>query len=163
DEHGNIMAETETLNDPTQPGANQGMGRFEFTPQAGKPYELKIDTPAGMEGRYLLPGAKPDGVMLTVPTGVSAANEPIRVAVRSGQPSQRLLVGAYCRGRLMAHERVVAAAGQAAEVVLRPEAGAGGVYRVTVFEEQGLPGGPVQLTPRAERLIYRVPAHRLNL
>src|SRR5262249_17958524 len=47
DDQGKVLAHVQTLNDPTQPGANQGMGRFEFTPQAGRQYELKIDSPSG--------------------------------------------------------------------------------------------------------------------
>ena len=50
----------ETLHDDKEPGVNQGMGRFEFTPKAGKKYELQHRLagrhhgprrPAGGEGR----------------------------------------------------------------------------------------------------------------
>ena len=66
------------------------------------------------------------------------------------------MVGAYCRGRLL--DTVQLEKGQT-EAVLRPSSGAGGVCRVTVFEE--LPTGrrPVAtLKPVAERLVYRHPA-----
>ena len=52
-----------TLTDAEHPGVNQGMGRFTFQPEAGKKYELKIVSPAGMEGQYLLPAAKTEGVV----------------------------------------------------------------------------------------------------
>jgi hypothetical protein len=163
DERGETVASARTFNDPTQPGANQGMGALDLTPREGHRYELKIESPAGVEGRYPLPDVKPDGVVLRVPTGVTAGQEPIRVVLTSARQDRPLLVGAYCRGRLMAHERVRAAAGQPVTVELRPEGGVGGVYRVTVYEE--LPAGSdrLNLVPRAERLVYRVPAHRLDL
>jgi hypothetical protein len=161
DEAGQVQAQAQTLNDPKEPGVNQGMGRFEFTPRAGKTYELKIDSPTGIEGRFLLPKVQEDGVVLTIPTGVTNPAEPIRVVLNSPREDRQLLVGVYCRGRLMTHQHVEVSAGQPAEVMLRPEGEAGGVYRVTVFEEQGK--DPVQLLPRAERLIYRAPVHRLNI
>jgi hypothetical protein len=163
DRSGSVVARAETLNEPTQPGANQGMGRFEFTPGADQRYELRVTSPEGVEGHYVLPAAKHDGVVLAVPTGVTADREPIRVRVCSAEKSRRLLVGAYCRGRLMAHERIAATPGRTADLDLRPESGVGGVYRVTVFEEERAGDGPVRLTPRAERLVYRTPAHRLSL
>jgi hypothetical protein len=163
DEDGQVAATLQTLNDPNLPGVNQGMGRFEFVPKADKKYELKIDVPSGIEGNYpLLSPVKPDGVVLSVPTGVASDKDPIRVVLRNGPTNRRFLVGAYCRGRLMAHQRVEVAAGQATEIQLHPQDGVGGVYRITVFEELAT-GDKVQLAPRAERLVYRTPAHRLEL
>jgi hypothetical protein len=163
DDTGRFMTHTETLNDDEQPGVNQGMGRFTFTPTVGRKYELKIESPSGIEGKYPLPDVQPDGLVMSISSGVTTDQEPIRVVLSSAAADRHLLVGAYCRGRLMAHERVMALMGQPTEVVLQPEAGAGGVYRVTVWEEQGVVGNQMQLLPRAERLIYRVPAHRLNV
>src|SRR5262249_23146379 len=59
----------ETLTDAEQPGVNQGLGVFAITPKAGDKYELKIDSPAGMEGVYALPEVKDTGVVLTIPQG----------------------------------------------------------------------------------------------
>jgi hypothetical protein len=163
DEDGQVMTDAQTFNVPDQPGANQGMGVFSFTPMAGKKYELKVDAPANIEGQYRLPEVKPDGVVLSVPSGVTTDKEAIHVAVRSSKADRALLVGVYCRGRLMTNQRLEAKKGQAAEIDLQPETGVGGVYRVTVFEELPGDGNHVQLVPRAERLIYRVPAERLQL
>src|SRR5262249_21416104 len=167
DEQGLAVAKLETFSDPNRPAANQGMGRFEFTPQAGKKYRLIVEEPSGIEAVLgplnndgsQLPEVKNDGVMLSVPTGVTTDKDSIRVVVHSAKKDRKLLVGAYCRGRLMAQEHVEAKAGKAAEVVLRPESGVGGVYRVTVFEETE----SAQLAAKAERLIYRAPAQYLNL
>src|SRR5262249_21178177 len=122
-----------------------------------------IDEPAGLSSRHELPPSRADGVVLTVPNGVVAAHEPIRVVVRSAQADRNLLVGAYCRGRLMDHQRVVAQQGMATAVALKPVQEIGGVYRVTVFEEQAAEGSSRQLVPVAERLLYRLPAKRLDL
>src|SRR5207237_1697608 len=99
------------------------------------------------------------GVVLSIPTGVTSDKDSIRVVLRSAQKDRKLLIGAYCRGRLMAEGHCEAKAGQATELVLKLEAGAGGVYRVTVFEDTG----KGQAVAKAERLIYRAPAQYLNL
>ena len=41
----------ETLNDDKEPGVNQGMGVFAFTPKAGRKYSLRIDKPVGIAER----------------------------------------------------------------------------------------------------------------
>jgi hypothetical protein len=156
-----VVSHVETLNDPDQPGVNQGMGSFTLTPEPGRRYELKIDLPLGIEGRHELPGVDADGVVLSVPDGVTKDGAPIRVNLWSGQLDRSLLVGAYCRGRLMAQRQVEAKKGRMGEIELRPQAGAGGVYRITVFEMVN--GDPSHLEPRAERLIYRVCPEHLNI
>src|SRR5690606_13354962 len=71
-----------------------------------------------------------------------------------------LLVGAYCRGRLLDSARLEPGETEAA---LSPTSGVGGVCRVTVFEELGAEGQHRQLRPVAERLIYRHPVERLTV
>jgi hypothetical protein len=159
DATGNIVVdEVQTFTGGDQP--SYGTGLFTFTPQPGERYELKIDAPAGIEGKYPLPETMADGVALTAPPGVVPAKEPIRVAITSGQKDRRLLVCVYCRGRLLEHQSVQARKGKPAAVTLMPADAVGGVCRVTVFEERDERS---DLVPVAERLIYRVPAERLNL
>jgi len=148
-----------TLHDDQQPGVNQGQGAFQFTPQAGKFYQVRITTPAGITRPATLPTVQPDGVVLHVPGGVFAPTSPIRVQIRSTRP-RSLIVGAYCRGQLL--DLAQLQPGQT-EVELRPTVPAGGVCRVTVFEE--MPGSQTQkqLRPVAERLVYRQPAQRLDV
>ncbi len=148
-----------TLTDDKEPGVNQGMGQFEFTPKAGSRYALKVDSPIGITDDYVLPGVRPDGVILTAPDGLVAAGQPIRVTVRSTKP-QNLMVGAYCRGRLL--DSVHLEKGQT-EAVLNPTSGDGGVCRVTVFEESPANANRRELKPVAERLIYRQPVERLKV
>jgi hypothetical protein len=160
-----------TLHDDREPGVNQGTGTFTFTPKAGRKYELRIDSPVGIAQRVPLPPVREDGVVLHLPKRVVSPNEPIRAQVLSTRP-RSLMVGAYCRGRVLDSVQV---GKDQTEVLLSPTIGAGGVCRVTVFEE--LPateprppgsGGPTapwrsRLCPVAERLFYRHPAERLDV
>jgi hypothetical protein len=158
-----VVKDVHTFNDSKHPGANQGMGRFQLVPQTGRSYRLRIDSPAGIEGTYDLPKVKADGIVLSVPRPVTPAGAPIRVTVQSGPRAREVLVGAYCRGRVLAYQYLKARHDQPTEVVLTPEGGEGGVYRVTVFEDLSAGGGPQKLVPRAERLTYRRPAQRLDI
>jgi hypothetical protein len=159
DADGKVLARVQTLNDDKEPGANQGMGVFDLDrPVAGQKYELEIDSPAGIEGRYVLPEVKADGVVLTIPRAV--ITDDIPVTVRNGTRKRKLLVGAYCRGHLMDHAPVTAKEGAEVEIHLKPQAGVGGVYRVTVFEQRQ---AEPRLKPVAERLIFRQPTGRVNL
>jgi anti-sigma factor RsiW len=154
-----LPVSVQTLHDDKEPGVNQGEGRFEFTPKSGKKYELQIDSPIGIAGRVALPDVKEDRVTLSVPNGVAAAGQPIKAVVHSTKPRD-LMVGLYCRGRLL--HSVELKKGET-EAVLSPTDGAGGVCRVTVFEELPANGDRRELKPVAERLVYRQPAERLTV
>jgi hypothetical protein len=159
-EDGQVLpGQVETLADDRLPGVNQGNGVFTFTPRPGRRYELRIDSPAGIATRYPLPAARADGVVLSVPGGVFEAGEPIRAQVNSTRP-RPLLVGAYCRGRLLTTARVEK---DQTEVVLDLEDGAGGVCRITVFEELPTDRTQRELVPVAERLVYRHPRERADV
>jgi hypothetical protein len=164
-----VVASVTTLQDDREPGVNQGQGVFTLTPEKGRTYRLVIDTPQGIEGDHYLRADKEGkplpadetGVALRVPDGVTADPQPIRVTVGSAGKDRKLVVGAYCRGRVLAQESVTVAAGKWAEVALKPAAGLGGVTRVTVFEDTGAADRP--LRERAERLVYRKPVDSLRL
>jgi Flp pilus assembly protein TadB len=148
-----------TLTNDKAPELNQGMGRFEFTPKAGRKYELKVESPIGITQLYELPPIKPEGVVLSVPAGVVKAGEPIAATVRS-TAKRSFLIGAYCRGRLLDSTEFT---GTETHAVLRPASSLGGVCRITVFEV--LPGDGTQRTlrPVAERLIYRHVVEQVQL
>ncbi len=151
----------ETLNDAKEPGVNQGMGVFTFTPKAGHAYEVQAEAPAGVTQRFALPELKKDGVVLTIDESVVRADKPtIAVKVYSTKP-RALVVGAYCRGLLL--DTVRLEKGQT-EATLQPGTPAGGVCRVTVFEElEGQGNGRREVQPIAERLIYRAPVENVTL
>ncbi len=161
-----VVADIKTETDAENPGANRGHGVFTLTPRAGAKYFLKLASPTGItapapEG-WVLPLAKADGVALTSLDAVTEKGGTIRVRLHTAQP-KTLHVGAYARGRLIAHQKVEAEAGKPVEVSLKGD-DAGGVTRVTVFEEpKGGAPGAATLIPRAERLVYRKPAELLML
>ncbi|MFL5341571.1 MAG: alpha-2-macroglobulin family protein [Gemmataceae bacterium] len=152
-----------TLHDDAEPGANQGMGVFSFEPKAGETYLLKIDEPAGIEAVGKFPAVKADGVSLSVPTGVTGGAEPIKVELYGSGRPRNLLVGAYCRGRLLDQQRVRTEPGQKATVELKADDTLGGVVRVTAFEEKAGDAGHTLFEPRAERLVFRRTAKKVQV
>jgi hypothetical protein len=166
----NRVAEVATLTDAQNPGVNRGHGVFELTPKPGAKYFLKLTSPTGIteptKDGFPLPAAKPDGVALTALDTVTERAAAVRVRLQVGQGTKTLHVGAYARGRLLAHQQVDVTAGTPIDVALKGADTAGGVTRVTVFEEPkaaGAPGGRAALVPRAERLVFRKPDRQLIL
>lgn len=161
------VAEVATLTDAEHAGVNRGQGVFTLTPKAGKKYSLKLKAPAGIteptKDGFPLPEAKADGVVLTALDPATEKGEAIRVRVQAAK-AKTLQVGAYARGRLIAHQRVEVEAGKPVELKLQGDESAGGVTRVTVFEEPAGEGAArANLIPRAERLVYRKPGEQLLL
>jgi hypothetical protein len=150
---------------PGQTEATRGLGSFTFVPEAGESYVLRLGrlvstavTEAGNPDERPLPAVRTGGIALHVPGGVTRPGEPVRVVLHhAGDEARTLVVTATCRGRLVAQETVLAQTG-ATEVELRALAGIHGVLRITVYDPR-----PAQLTPLAERLVYRVAEPRLAL
>ncbi len=175
------ICEVRTLTDADQPGVNQGLGAFAFTPEKGKKYALRLNKPlgtlqpaAGLNNApvgavlgaalvaarpgYALPAAKADGVALRVLDGVSKPGEPITVELTSvGSEPRAVLVGAYTRGRATAHKKATLEPGKPTRIALDlGTSKLGGVTRITVFEESaGREPGREDLKPIAERLVFR--------
>jgi hypothetical protein len=156
------VAQVETLHDDKEPGANQGLGVFRFAPEAGEKYELKVDSPTGIDATIPLLSdriqIRTDAVAMSIPNGVTGSGQPLQIELHSTRRARKLLVGAYCRGVLLDHQRVQVEPGKPAVVELKLPEHVGGVVRVTAFEEQGENGRRSFLIPRAERLAY----HRSN-
>src|SRR4029077_8855244 len=87
---------------------------------------------------------------------VTTDEKPIDVLINSVKKDRELLVGVYCRGRLLGFHEITAKAGEQARVSIKPAKDVGGVYRVTVFEKQA----GKQVKPVAERLVYRMPTDK---
>ena len=149
----------QTLTDDKEPGVNQGMGRFEFTPKAGSKYELQSTRPSASPSATTAGGAG-RGRGAEVPEGVVAAGKPIRVTVRSSKPQR-----AAGRRVLPWPAARLGASGEGPDRS-GAEAASGDGRR--------LPGHGVRgsrpptrnrrdLKPVAERLIYRQPAEQLHV
>jgi hypothetical protein len=162
DRNGKVVAEPQTFADEKTPEANQGMGAFTFTPEAGQSYELQIVTPAGIPYKVELPKVKADGVVLSIESHSLNSAEPIKATVRSAGGKRRLLVAAYCRGRFVGSDTADVAEGESKILSIMPSGGMGGVHRVTVFEDRSTPSVS-RLVPVAERLIFRRPSNYLNV
>jgi hypothetical protein len=150
------------------------VGVFQFTPDAGEDYTLRVTWPKKDNGDW--PSSNPfqgrikkQGVALTVPVPVGGAEQALDVELRNIGPAKQLLVMANVRGRVVDQRFVDVAAssdakpGEApkpgeAKVRLTPPANVGGLIRVTAYETK-----KSDLIPLAERLVYRAPAQQLTL
>jgi len=156
DEDGKVVTKVQTLSDDAEAGVNQGMGAFTLTPLAGKRYELKIDSPIGIESKHVVPQAKADGLALSIQDGV--VEDKITIELLNGEKDRKLLVGAYCRGRLLDSSKTLdVKKGETKALTLNTVPGISGVYRVTVFDVTN-----AQPLPVAERLIYRRPVEQVS-
>jgi hypothetical protein len=154
-----VLSGTDVLLD-SAPGA--GSGSFVFTPQPGDSYSVRITDPG--KGAIALPdpitrvgGVHKDGLVLHVPEAVAAEGEPVEVILRNAGPGRRVLLAAECRGQFVG-QQWVEANGADTRVALGALPGARGLVRLTAYE-----AGAGTLKPLAERLVYRIPAQRLNL
>ncbi|MGL6075301.1 MAG: alpha-2-macroglobulin family protein [Fimbriiglobus sp.] len=160
-----------TLTDKDNPGVNQGLGVFTFTPEKGKNYHATATQPAGLEmptidattRGYVLPNTRDTGVVMTIPQGVSKPGQPIVVELQAVGAKKKVVVGAYIRGETVATTQAELVPGKSQTITLDPKASqVGGVVRVTVFEVTGDDVLPVW-KPIVERLVFRTPNERLLL
>ncbi len=145
---------------------HEGRGRFRFTPVKGESYSLKIDTPAGAaDGRHLPNTGNLQFVTLNTGEGVFAAGEPIALQVQSTQCDRLLAVTAVCRGavagqQVVSSDQFVSREGSSGScsVTVPLAEHADGVIRLTAYDLSVRPPQPI-----AERLVYRRPAHKLDI
>ncbi|VTR94630.1 a-macroglobulin complement component : Uncharacterized protein OS=Cystobacter violaceus Cb vi76 GN=Q664_21445 PE=4 SV=1: A2M_N: A2M: Thiol-ester_cl: A2M_comp [Gemmata massiliana] len=161
------FAEVSTLTDAENPGVNRGHGVFTLKPRARTQYFLKLTSPSGIteptKDGFPLPEAKADGVALTALDAVTEKGGVVRVRLQTAHGPKTLHVGAYVRERLIAQQKVTLDAHQSTDVSLKGDDTAGGVTRITVFEEQRDDAGQTALLPRSERLVFRGQGQHLVL
>ena len=160
DDKQQVVARLQTVSDDAEPGVNQGLGTFTLTPQLKKRYTVRVDAPIGIDKRFPLPQVKDKGVVLNVPQGV--VDNDIQLTIHNVKQPRELLIGAYCRGRMLDHKLVTVPANKPVTVALKPQEDVGGVYRITVFEKVRV-GENSLYRPLAERLVYRKSAAKVDV
>ncbi len=175
------VAAVSTLIDVDRAGASRGLGVVAFTPEAGRRYFVRPTAPAGIGtpimtpavrlfgttvrpavAGFALPAVKESGVGLTIVPGGVRPGEPLRVKLQAAGGKRAVVVGVYLRGVPLAHRKTNLEPGTPTDLAIDlGPAGAGGVMRVTVFEEPA--DADADLRPVAERLVFRVPAEVLKL
>jgi hypothetical protein len=133
---------------------HEGRGRFAFAPAAGRRYRAVVDRPGGVKEPVALPDVLASGFSLAALEEVTASDKPVRVRLASPVATDAS-VGLYVKEKELVRGAVRLPAGAPVDVALAPMAPADGVVRVTVFDSEG--------KPRAERLVFRVPANSLRL
>jgi hypothetical protein len=152
DENEQTVASFESVRD--------GLGRVDFTPQAGHRYTVAVDQPVGIVDRFAVPDAKPQGCVLRSIDDLDGQVSATRVSVRCTEP-RKVIVAGLLREKLL-DVAAVQAGREPAMVYLEPRGQgtetvgrAQGAVRVTVFDEA--------FVPLAERLVYRQRRARLQV
>ena len=163
------IAEIATLTDAENAGVNRGHGVFTLTPKAGAKYFLKLDLAQrhhrADEGRLPAPGR--EGRRRCAHRARRGDGEGRRrsaCACRSRRARRRSTSGRTPAAGSSLTRSSKSRPARRSRSPLKGDDAAGGVTRVTVFEEPAVEGpGRAQLIPRAERLVYRAPGEQLIL
>jgi hypothetical protein len=131
---------------------HEGRGRFELMPRLGVKYSLKILSPSGIKTVYPLPETKSAGATIRTKADVFEAGAKVTLSVASTSPGKVTLSQ---REKVLSSFDVGAptiAAGLSVELDAKDTEG---VLIATVWDNRG--------APLAERLVFRKPAHALNV
>ncbi len=153
DDHGERVADFASVHD--------GLGRVAFTPERGRLYVAHVTSPVGIDDGFPLPASKKEGCSLRSFDDLRSERPEVRVAVRCSD-TRDVTVAGVLRETALDTAAVSAGPDQDAVVYLRAADAPGdaladqqGAVRVTVFDSE--------LTPLAERLVYRNPGRDLNI
>jgi hypothetical protein len=123
-----------------------GMARFTLTPEAGKSYSFKPGKALAATPPLALPAARPSGCTLRSVDDFRSADAAMKVVVHCST-SQKVLLTAVLRERLMAKVEAQVSPGAGAEVAIPLPRGTVGAVRLTLFDTTE--------APLCERLVYR--------
>ncbi|MBI3412239.1 MAG: zf-HC2 domain-containing protein [Planctomycetes bacterium] len=162
DGHVIVLASNTVLHDSER---EKGMGAFTFTPDPAEKYTVRITGSVGVTeitnpfGRLQI---KPEGVVLHAPLSVRSDAGPIAMTLHNQGAGRNLLMLTACRGQIVDQQFVDISKGpseKSVQVAGTVHGGtAQGVLRVTVYDT-----ARGELTPLAERLVYRAPTQSLEL
>lgn len=129
---------------------HQGMGAFNFTPQTGEAYKIKITKPAGIAQTFDLPDALDRGYVMTV----NAAREgELGVNIATTETGELSLI-AQVRGKIYYSAVVNPSKGESKFVFSTKELPIG-VCQLTLFDSKGI--------ARAERLAFVNSDRQMNI
>src|SRR5262249_9509113 len=136
------------------------MGAFTFTPDLAVKYQARISGPGGVAevaDPFERLKIKAEGIALHVPDSVVSDPKPVSLVIRNQGGVRKLLMLTSCRGQIVDQQFVDVAKGPSEK---RLEVGATppGVLRISVYDTAG-----GELTPLAERLVFRAPLTRLEI
>jgi hypothetical protein len=137
-----------------------GLGWFTLTPDPKETYSVHLDLGTrslDIANPLERLGIKPEGLVLHAPQSVSRDGDPIPLVFRNQGPARQLWLQATCRGQLV-DQRFLSLPPGSKEITLQPPAGVAGIVRATVWD-----AATARLVPLAERLLYRIPAKRLDV
>ena len=137
---GHVVAKVQTIRD--------GLGRFQFKPESGQRYSLRITSPLDITETPWLPSVVEALPVLDCGGGVFAAGEPISMTVRNTK-KRSCIIRLVCRGELVGVQTVDFGLGDTA-ISIPIQDRAAGVIRVTILDAEG-----ETATPLVERLVYR--------
>ncbi|MBI4820307.1 MAG: hypothetical protein HY791_28840 [Deltaproteobacteria bacterium] len=142
DDHGSAVAKFATY--------HAGLGRFEFTPNTGRTYQVEITRPVGITEKIPLPVPREEGCVLKTFDDFDSQEDAIRASVRCTS-GRRVVVAGLLRESMIDAATVDVPEGGEAVVYLAstdPAIKKGqGAARVTLFDDK--------LTPLAERVVFR--------
>ena len=129
--------------------SHRGMGRFAFTPQAGRRYRVEVPGPSGSVTSVPLPVDLTEGCSLQAVDDVAPRARNLRVGVWC--TDERTIIAHAAQGDRHLGDAVVRVAALAPHLIEIPVPDSRraecGIVRITVFDER--------LTPLAERVVYR--------
>jgi hypothetical protein len=129
---------------------HEGRGRFEFRPQRGARYVLRLTQPAGITRTFPVPDSRREGALLRAMQDVVAPGQSAKFSVRAA-PGQKLKLTLAQREVELASANFT---GPEATITMDPK-DAAGVLTATLWSESG--------EPLAERLVLRRPSHPLDI
>jgi hypothetical protein len=133
---------------------DQGRGHLTMKPDTSKRYSIEVSEPAGLLPIRPFPEVSTETVTIQPTQPLFAADKPIEIDLPSTtNQSDRLLV-ATCRGGVVG----LATANDGDRVIIPLVPAASGVIRVTLYDRIDDIRRPL-----AERLIFRRPAHHLQV
>ena len=125
---------------------HNGLGRFEITANAADPYFMVITKPVGITQKIPLPAIADNGCSIQAVDDPNDERDDVRVGIWCSV-AQSVVATAVLRERRLGDLAVNVEVGEPTVVSLPVPVGSQGAVRFTLFSDE--------LTPMAERLIYR--------